>query len=142
MNQLDEARKRMDAAASLNEVLAAAYAGFLTMLPVIEGHQDPASSHFVTFVIAEETAATGRLALVAAPSLPDSSRLARLAERRCCGRTTEEITTGLARLCQVMSRRLDTAAQTAVDADDREACTRTSQHARQLCAWFGGDPAR
>ncbi len=39
----------MDAAAGLNEVLAAAYAGFLTMLPVIEDHQDPASSHFVTF---------------------------------------------------------------------------------------------
>ncbi len=132
----------MAAAAGLNEVLAAAYAGFLTMLPVIERYQDPASSHFVTFVIAEETAATGRLALVAAPSLPDSSRSAFLAERRCCARTTEEVATGLARLCQVMSRRLHAAAQTAVDADDREACTRTSHHASQLCAWFGGDPAR
>lgn len=142
MNQLDLARERMDAAASLGEVLAAAYAGFVTMLPVIEGRQDPASSDFVTFVIAEETAATGRLALVGAPSLPNSSRSAAPAKCRTCGRTTEEITAGLARLCQVMASRLCAAALTAIDADDRDACTRTSHHARQLCTWFGGDPAR
>ncbi|HET9896252.1 MAG TPA: hypothetical protein VFQ44_15095 [Streptosporangiaceae bacterium] len=142
MNQLDLAREKMSAAASLGEVLAAAYAGFVTMLPVIEYHQDPASSDFVTFVIAGETASTCRLALVAAPSLPDSSRSAAIARCQSRGRTTAEVTAGLASLCHVMASRLCAAALTAIDAEDREACSRTSYHARQLCAWFGGEPAR
>jgi hypothetical protein len=141
VNELENARAKMDAAIGLKEVLAAAHDGFLAMVPVIEDFQDPASPHFATFVIAGATAATGRLAILAAPSLPDASRSAGFADSISCGCSAEEAAALLASLCQLMARRLYDAALTAADADDREACSRASHYARELCAWFGGDPA-
>ena len=67
MNVLDMAVARLEAAAGLPDVLAAAHAAFAVMLPVIEERQDPGGAFFATYVIAGATAATGRLALVAAP---------------------------------------------------------------------------
>ena len=43
MNRLDAVHEEMVAAVGLNEVLAAAFAAFTEMLPVIEGEQDPGS---------------------------------------------------------------------------------------------------
>ncbi len=142
MDQLEEIRQTLEAAVGLNEVLAAAYAGFLVMMPVIEDQQDPASPHFAAFVMAGATAASGRLALIAAPSLPDASRSADFADSALCGRDAEDIASLLAELCQLMACRLYEAALAAMDADDREACSRASHHARHLGALFGGDPAR
>lgn len=140
MNELEKAHARMDAAVGLDEVLAAACAGFLAMVPVIEDQQDPASPHFPAFVMAGASAASGRLALLAAPSLPDDSRSAGFADNASRGRAAEDIAGLLAELCQLMARRLYEAAVAATDADDREACSRASHHARQLRALFGADP--
>lgn len=141
MNLLETAVARLEAAAGLPEVLAAAQTAFAVMLPVIEGHQDPGSALFATYVIAGATAATGRLALVAAPSLPDSARSEYLTTTGRPEASADDAPAGLARLCQVLAQRLYDAALTAADAADREACSRASHHARQLCAWFGGDRA-
>jgi hypothetical protein len=91
-------------------------------------------------------AATGRLALVAAPSLPADCLLAGSAERvsggqTAGGRTAEEIAELLAGLGREMARRLYDATLTAADVDDRKACSRASHHARELSAWLGGDAA-
>lgn len=140
MNELENARTEIGAAVGLKEVLAAAHDGFLAMVPVIEDHQDPGSPHFATFVIAGATAATGRLAILSAPSLPDASRSIGFADRVSCQCSAEEVAAQLASLCQIIARRLYDAAVTAADADDREACSRASHHARELSLWFGGDP--
>jgi hypothetical protein len=146
MSQLEDAHERMTAAVGLSEVLAAAYTAFDAMLPVIEDQQDQGGPHFAAFVMAGVPAATGRLALVAAPSLPAECLLAGSAGRvsggrASGGRTAEEVAELLAGLGQVMARRLYDATLTAADADDREACSRASHHARELCAWLGGDAA-
>ena len=141
MDQLEDISQAMETATGLNEVLAAACAGFLAMMPVIEDQQDPASPHFEVFVMAGATAASGRLALLAAPSLPDDSRSADFADSASCGCGAEDIAGLLAELSQLMAHRLYEAALTATDADDREVCSRASHHARQLQALFGRDPA-
>jgi hypothetical protein len=90
VSQLEIAAERMEAVAGLADVLAAAYAVFMTMLPVIHDRQDPASPLFDMFVMAGAIAATGRLALLAAPSLPSSSRSASPAGYQSCGEPAEE----------------------------------------------------
>ncbi len=141
MDQLSKAREIAASAAGLEAVLAAAYAGFMTMLPVIGDQQEPDSPLFVTYVMAGAAAASGRLALAAAPSLPDSWRSVTSIRSETCGGTADEIADSLARLCQVIARRLYDAALTAADADDREACSRGSHHARQLSELLCGGPA-
>jgi hypothetical protein len=140
VNRLEIVRERLDAAVGLKELIAAAYAAFSVMRPVIESEQDPGSPYFATFMMAGATAATGRLALVAAPSMQDASHSADSAEPVARENTAEETADLLAELCQLMARRLYDAALTAADAGDREACSEASHHARELCAWFGGDP--
>lgn len=141
MNHLTMAWERVNAAVGLTEVLDAAHAAFTTALSVIEDEQDPRNPLFVTFVMAGATAATGRLALTAAPSLPDSSRSARSVaitkSEPSCGMADEDLA-DLSRLCQATARRLYDAALTARDAADRAACSKASHHARELCSWFGG----
>lgn len=138
MNHLTMAWERVNAAVGLTEVLDAAHAAFMTALSVIEDAQDPRNPLFVTFVMAGATAATGRLALTAAPSLPDSSRSVAITKSEpSCGMADEDLA-DLSRLCQEIARRLYDAALTARDAADRAACSKASYHARELCSWFGG----
>ncbi len=141
MKVLEAAAARLDSAAGFVEVLAAAHAAFSVMLPVIEDRQDPDGAFFATYVTAGAAAATGRLALVAAPSLSASARAEDAAEAGTSVTSADDVPAGLARLGQILAERLYDAALTADDAADREACSRAAHHARQLCIWFGGDPA-
>ena len=141
MNQLKIAEERMAAAAGLSDVLAAAYAAFMTMLPVIEDQQDAGGPQFDMFVMAGAMAAPARLVLLAAPSLPSASRSAAFAVTGPCAASAAELAAGLARLCEAVARRLYDTALTNAGAADRHACSKASHHARELSEWFSGKPA-
>lgn len=138
MNSIEAARTRVEQAAGLPALLEASYAAFLTLIPVIERHQDPASRWFVPFVMAGPPAACGRFALLDAPSLPTSALAA--------GDTTAwpgpagQTAAAVIRLAQALATRLDDAALVAGQAADRDACARAARHARDLCARLGGTP--
>ncbi len=75
MKSLDAARERIARATDLSEVLDASYRAFATMLHVIQQEQDRGGPMFAAFMMAGKPATDGTLALLTAPSLPDSTRL-------------------------------------------------------------------
>ena len=70
MDTITAARARLEHATGLPAILDAAYDAFEDMLPAIEAQQDPGSAAFTAFVMSAASAANGRDAIAAAPSLP------------------------------------------------------------------------
>ncbi len=101
-------------AASLDALLAAARDAFEFLLTVTRGHQDPADGMFAAFVMSAASAADGRDALAAAPSLPwpPPGQHAGAADGLRPG-TAAEVAACLAALSQQLAARLAQAASTA-----------------------------
>src|SRR5580693_10509114 len=75
MDTITAAGARLERATGLPAILDAAYDAFEDMLPAIEAQQDPGSAAFTAFVMSGASAANGRDAIAAAPSLPaDAAR--------------------------------------------------------------------
>src|ERR1700728_2451151 len=70
LDTITAAGARLERATGLPAVLDAAYDAFENMLPAIEAQQDPDSAAFTAFVMSGASAANGRDAIAAAPSLP------------------------------------------------------------------------
>ena len=70
MDTITAAGARLEHATGLPAILDAAYDAFEDMLPAIEAQQDPGSFAFTAFVMSGASAANGRDAIAAAPSLP------------------------------------------------------------------------
>ena len=136
MNCIDRARMRVEQAVGLAPLLDASYAAFLMLLPVIEGQQDPASPWFAPFVMAMSSAASGRFAVLDAPSLPAvaDARGVPIPRHLRAGQTAA----ALIALSQVLATRLEAAAIAAEQAADRDACARAARHARALFTSLGG----
>ncbi len=137
MNRVYVAEEKLARASDLPSVLEAAYAAFDYMLPLIMEQQDCGGGTFAAFVLAGSSAASGRLAIAGAPSLPASvgGPVADVAARSRV--TAQEAGAASAGLSELLARRLEEAAVSAVGAD-RAACAEGARHARDLCARLGG----
>ncbi len=120
-------------AASLDALLAAARDAFEFLLAVIRDHQDPADGMFAAFVMSAASAADGRDALAAAPSLPWPPRPGPTgAANELCRGTAAEVAAGLAAISQQLAARLARAASTAPGAEDRAACAEATWCATRI----------
>jgi hypothetical protein len=123
--------QRVRAAADLPEVLDSAWRAFECMLAEAETHEDPATPLFPAFALAATAAASGRDAVLLAPSLPwppqdnppDGGQVA----------GPGESARALVSLCQALTSRLETAAGSAARSGDRDACRNAADRARTIC---------
>jgi hypothetical protein len=134
------ARDRVQAADGLPVVLDAAYAAFEEMLAVIQAHQDPGEAMFIPFVMAATCAASGRDAVLFAPSLP--SHPLQRAPTPAAGEWRPGGTLAAARelagLCEAVETKLTRAAGTASGQRDRSACLDAAAAARGLREYLSG----
>jgi|SRR5580704_7778568 hypothetical protein len=126
--------QQVRSAAGLPEVLESAWRAFECMLAEAEAHEDPATPLFPAFVLAATAAASGRDAVLLAPSLPWPPRDTPPGAGQ--GGGPEEpawaAARALASLCHALISRLETAAGSAASSGDREACRHAADRARDL----------
>src|SRR6266566_3881520 len=125
------ARAHLEEAADLAAVLSDAYEAFEGMLLVIRAHEGRAEDMFAAFVMAAVSAANGRDAVAAAPSLPRvGGGIAPPAEGDlAAAASVQEIAGDLASLGRVLADRLADAARLAPDREDRAACAAAAHDA-------------
>jgi hypothetical protein len=145
MGQIAVARERLEQATGLPAILSAAYDAFEDMLPVIEDLQDPGGGAFAAFVMSGASAASGRDAVAAAPSLPPASPADTVSPAPPplpFDATVRDATSGLAGLSHLLASRLADAGACAASVGDRAACTQASRYAADICSLLGGVPGR
>ena len=132
MDRIASARARVEQAIGLPAVLDAAYDAFEQLLAAITSQQDRGGAAFAAFVMSGTAAANGRDALAAAPSLPpvSSGEIASTASESALELRTQDAAAVLARLSQLLSRRLTDASDRTADAGDRLACVTGSASRR------------
>ena len=142
MDRIASARARVEQAIGLPAVLDAAYDAFEQLLAAITSQQDRGGGAFAAFVMSGTAAANGRDALAAAPSLPpgSSGEIASTASESAPEQRTQDAAAVLARLSQLLSRRLTDAGDRTADAGDRLACAQAARHAADVCLLLGGTP--
>jgi hypothetical protein len=142
MDRIASARARVEQAIGLPAVLDAAYDAFEQLLAAITSQQDRGGAAFAAFVMSGTAAANGRDALAAAPSLPpvSSGEIASMASESALELRTQDTAAVLARLSQLLSRRLTDASDHTADAGDRLACAQAARHAADVCSLLGGTP--
>jgi hypothetical protein len=123
--------QRVRAAAGLPDVLESAWCAFECMLAEAEAHEDPATPLFPAFVLAATAAASGRDAVLLAPSLPWPPRDTPPGRGQASG--PGAAARALAWLCQALISRLETAAGSAASSGDRDACRYAAGRARAIC---------
>jgi hypothetical protein len=147
-DRITVARKRLEQAVGLSAVLGAACDAFEDMLLALEDLQDPAGGTFAAFMMSGASAASGRDAVAAAPSLPPPSPAdARWSRQDGTGppapdllppsATVGDAAADLAGLSRVLTGRLAEAQALAVDAGDRRACAEASRYAAEICSLLG-----
>jgi hypothetical protein len=139
MNPMTTARVRLERAVDLPAILDAAYDAFEDMLAVIRSSEEQAEGAFAAFVMSAASAANGRDAVAAAPSLPPAAPR----DSDQAGRVTlpdgsaAEAAAAVAGLSQLLARRLTEAAALSADAGERVACLQATRHATDICALLG-----
>ena len=128
---------RLQAAHSLEGILDAVYTVFEEMLTVVRAHQDPDDAMFVPFVMAATCAASGRDAILFAPSLPPHPRQAATVGEYRPG-TAMTAARELGGLCQILETKLTEAASYASGQRDRSACLDAAAQARELRDYLSG----
>ncbi len=125
--------------AGLELLLAAAHDAFEFLLTVTRDHQDPADGMFAAFVMSAASAADGRDAVAAAPSLPwpPPPKPAGAADDFRQG-TATEVAAGLGAISQQLAVRLAQAAGTASGAADRAACAEATSCAARIGELLNG----
>jgi hypothetical protein len=137
MKSLDAARERIERAADLSQLLDASYCAFTTMLDVIQRVQESGGPLFGAFMMAGQPAGSGRLAVLTAPSLPASTRLASSLPVAGLPPSAEYVADEVASLSLMLAYRLDDQAAAADNAEDRDACVEAARHAWTLHARLG-----
>jgi hypothetical protein len=130
MTSISGQAQRVRAAAGLPEVLESAWRAFECMLAEAEAYEDPATPLFPAFVLAATAAASGRDAVLLAPSLPWPPRDTPPGGGQAGG--PGESARALASLCQALISRLETAAGSAARSGDRDACRNAAGRARAI----------
>jgi hypothetical protein len=137
MSCFDALRERIERASDLPGILDASYYAFATMLDLIYRQQDRGGPLLAAFVMAGVPASSGRLALLAAPSLPASTRLTSPTPTGALVASPEQIADAVSWLSLILAHRLDDEAATADNAEDRNACVEAARHAWALHARLG-----
>ncbi len=142
MDRIAAVRTRLEQASDLPGILDAAYDGFEGMLPVIHGQEDRAGGGFAAFVMSAASAANGRDAVAAAPSLPPAATLGvpLATGDLAAGVGEDEAAAALALLSQLLASRLADAAAWAAQAADRTACEVAARHAFAIWSLLAGAP--
>lgn len=132
--------QRVRAAEGLPGMLDCAWRAFECMLAEAEAHEDPATPLFPAFVMAATAAASGRDAVLLAPSLPWPPQDTRPGGGQAGGpeEPAGAAALALASLCQALIFRLEEAAGTAANSGDRDACRYAAGRAREICDLLTG----
>jgi hypothetical protein len=136
MDTITAAGARLEQATGLPAILDAAYDAFEDMLSAIETQQDPGSGAFTAFVMSGASAANGRDAIAAAPSLPAATH--RVTARTSAAVTAQQAAAALAGLSRVLVSRLNAAAGLSASVGDRAACASAARHAAAICSLLEG----
>jgi hypothetical protein len=133
------AELRLREARDLGTILAAAYAAFEDLLSVLWQHQERSGHMFAAFVMSAASAADGRDALAAAPSLPAAGPQAGAPARsRGPDAGIEEVADGLAALSGLLAGRLGELGRCAPGEGDRAACAEAARAAGKVHALLRG----
>jgi hypothetical protein len=140
MTSINWQAQQVRAAAGLPEVLESAWRAFECMLAEAEAHEDPATPLFPAFVLAATAAASGRDAVLLAPSLPWPPRDVPPCGGQAGGpgEPPRAAARALASLSQALISRLETAAGSAISLGDRDACRYAAGRARAICDLLAG----
>jgi hypothetical protein len=138
MDTITAARARLEQATGLPAILGAAYDAFEDMLPAIEAQQDPGSAAFTAFVMSAASAANGRDAIAAAPSLPAVTPHVATTPCTPATVTAAQAAPDLTGLSRVLVSRLNAAADLSADVGDRAACASAARHAAAICSLLEG----
>jgi hypothetical protein len=142
VHRIAAVRARLDRADDLPSILDAAYEAFEGMLLVIRSGEDPAQAEFAAFVMSAASAANGRDAVAAAPSLSPApvGHTTIVAGTVPVGVTAQETAGALAELSNLLASRLSDAAAWAADAADTAACMCAAGHASRIWSLLAGTP--
>jgi hypothetical protein len=140
MTSISRQAQRVRAAAGLPDVLESAWCAFECILAEAEAYEDPATPLFPAFVLAATAAASGRDAVLLAPSLPWPPRDIGLVEGQGGepGEPAGAVARALASLCQALISQLETAAGSAPSSGDRDACRYAAGRARAIYDLLAG----
>ena len=138
MDMITAARARLEHATGLPAILDAAYDAFEDMLPAIEAQQDPGSAAFTAFVMSGASAANGRDAIAAAPSLPPATHHVATTARTPTTVTPAQTAAALTGLSRVLVSNLNAAAGLSANPGDRAACASAARHAAAICSLLEG----
>jgi hypothetical protein len=134
---------RLDQAATLREILDAAYQAFEEMLSIIGSYHDSGHPFYAALVMASAPAADGRDAVAAAPSLspappPGPSRRGRHVGTPPATCAATDAAAHVAALANAASEILLRAAGLAAMDADREACHEGARYASEIHGLVGG----
>ena len=140
MTSISGQAQRVRAAVGLPEVLESAWRAFECMLAEAEAHEDPATPLFPAFVLAATAAASGRDAVLLAPSLPWPPRDTPPGGGQASGpaEPAEAGARALVSLCHALTSRLESAAGSAASSGDRDACRYAAGRARAIYDLLAG----
>ena len=142
MTSISWQAQRIRAAAGLPEVLESAWRAFECMLAEAEAEalEDPPTPLFPAFVLAATAAASGRDAVLLAPSLPWPPRDTPPggAQADGPGEPAGAAARALASLGEALISRLEEAAGSAASSGDRDACRYAAGRAREICDLLAG----
>ena len=136
---LDSTTQSVRDAVGVAGIVGASHDAFARVLLALRAIEDPRSDLFSAFVMASALAANGRDALRFASSLVSCDLEKPLGDAPNPGLAMESVPE-MASLCQLLATRLDAAAETAVQAEDREACRESGRCAHEMAALLGGEP--
>jgi hypothetical protein len=134
------AQAHLQEAAGLAAVLSDAYEAFEGMLLVIRAHESRAEDMSAAFVMSAVSAANGRDAVAAAPSLPGigGGIHAPAGGDLAASAGVEQIARELSNLARVLADRLADAARSATDRADRAACAAAAHDAGNIYLLLSG----
>jgi hypothetical protein len=135
MTSISWQAQRVRAAVGLPEVLESAWRAFECMVAKAEAYEDPATPLFPAFVLAATAAASGRDAVLLAPSVPWPPRETAPVGGQAggLGEPAVAVARALVSLCQALISGLETAAGSAASSGDRDACRYAAGRARAIC---------
>jgi len=132
MTSMTDARRRVDEASGLAEVLDAAYDAFEDMLTAIYGYHDAGGPFYPALIMAAADAANGRDAVAFAASLPPSRQVQPAATTAADPVAWQDLGASIAALSSSLSARLREVAAAAKTAEDRRACLDAARYADEV----------
>ena len=139
MWQAEETGARVREAASLSDLLAAAFDAFEVIRRFARASEDLVPGLFAAFMATADAAVGGREAVTIAPSLPPGRSGADAVTAATAGTGAEEIAAALATLGSLLSERLTLAATNAPTPGDHDACEEAAEAAQRIHHLMAGD---